>query len=72
VAFGPATTIEVFCDDANDVLLSEGFFLSHVDIRIFSNYPIQSPSGVAGWRVAATSIGAPGFAQSIAHCLRVD
>jgi hypothetical protein len=71
VVVGPAVSADASCDDANDVALSGGFYRSHLGIEIFASFPIQV-AGNAGWHVAATSVEAPGFAQSIVVCLRVD
>ena len=72
VGFGPATVVEASCNDANDVLLSGGFWAAHVDIVVYSSYSLNRPAGISSWQVAGTSVGAPGSIQAIANCLRVD
>lgn len=71
VAFGPAVELTAQCADDNDVMLSGGFWRSHLGVEIFSSYgmPFATP---AGWHVGATSTGAPGQFQAIVVCLRVD
>ena len=69
---GPATEINVFCNDANDAMLSGGFYRAHLGLEIYSSYPLLPPAGPAGWRVGATSLGAAGLAQAIVVCLRID
>jgi len=63
----PSTEIDVFCNDANDVALSGGFYRAHLGLEIYSSYPRPG-----GWHVGATSTGAAGLAQAIVVCLRVD
>ena len=72
VVFGPASVAEAFCNDANDVLLSGGYWGSHIDVHVYSSYSNNRPSGISGWQVAGTSRGAPGLIQAIVNCLRVD
>ena len=69
---GPSTEIDVFCNDANDAVLSGGFYRAHLGLEIYSSYPLLVPFGPAGWHVGATSLGAAGLAQAIVVCLRID
>jgi hypothetical protein len=71
VAFGPSVVIEAFCDDANDILISGGHSVSHLDIRIFDSFP-RPFTPIPGWLVSATSVGMPGTATAVAICLSVD
>lgn len=68
----PAVDLEAFCNDANDVLLSGGFYRAHLGLEIYSSYPLLVPFGNAGWHVSVTSNGAAGLAQAVAVCYRVD
>ena len=68
----PAVEVNAFCDDANDAVLSGGFYRAHLGLEIFSSYPLMVPFGPAGWHVGATSTGAPGLAQAVVVCLRID
>ena len=69
----PGATIEALCDDGNDILISGGFWTSHVNIVIGASYAVRPSVAVpARWRVAANGIGAPGQVQALADCLRVE
>jgi hypothetical protein len=68
----PGTVVQVFCDDDNDIIISGGFYTSHLDINIGASYALRRPFGTQGWQVSVLPSGAPGQAQAIAECLRVD
>jgi hypothetical protein len=72
VSFGPSVIAEAYCDDNNDVLLTGGSSVSHLDIRVFGSYPQPLAQPFAGWLVSATSVGAPGTVTAVAVCLSVD
>ena len=68
----PATQVQAFCDDTNDVMISGGFFTSHLDINIGASYGLRTSVGRQGWNIGVLPSGAPGWAQAIVECLRVD
>ncbi len=71
-AGNPGTQIFAFCDDTNDVALSGGFWTSHLDIRIGSSYSLRPIGGRQSWQMFVLPAGAPGQAQAIVDCLRVE
>jgi hypothetical protein len=73
INFGPATEAYVGCNDANDILLSGGYWTSHADIHVYSSYQRYTASVIPQeWVVFVTSLGAPGDVEVYVTCLQVD
>jgi hypothetical protein len=69
----PGNQVEALCEDANDILISGGFWTQHVHVLIGASYGVRpSTNFPARWRVSASGLGAPGQFQAIADCLRVE
>lgn len=68
-----AFTVEAFCNDSNDVLLSGGYWKDgDLSLQILINWAVEGPSGISGWTVRAHSVAGGLGLQASANCLRVD
>jgi len=63
--------ITAYCYDANDVLLSGGYWAGGTTLQIVANVDVEDV-GISGWRVRAYSPVAGLWFNVSATCLRVD